>query len=85
MNITSQANTKKEFYELLKQVNHTHEPILIKSSNNKNNVIMISQKEWDSIQETLFLEATGTMEKVREREKDKSSYTNINDIDWDSL
>lgn len=32
-----------------------------------------------------FLEATGTMDKVREREHDNSGYTNIDDIDWARL
>ncbi|MGN4158064.1 prevent-host-death protein, partial [Staphylococcus auricularis] len=31
------------------------------------------------------LESTGIMDKVREREKDDSGYTNIDDLDWDNL
>ncbi|AQM42143.1 MULTISPECIES: type II toxin-antitoxin system Phd/YefM family antitoxin [Staphylococcus] len=85
MNIKTPTNARKEFYELLKQVNDSHEPVIISSSKSENNAVIISQKDWDSIQETLYLETTGTMDKVREREKDNSGYTNVDDLDWDNL
>ena len=85
MNIKTPTNARKEFYELLKQVNDSHEPVIISSSGSENNAVIISQKDWDSIQETLYLETTGTMDKVREREKDNSGYTNVDDLDWDNL
>ena len=85
MNIKTPTNARKEFYELLKQVNDSHEPVVISSSKSENNAVIISQKDWDSIQETLYLETTGTMDKVREREKDNSGYTNVDDLDWDNL
>lgn len=85
MNIKTPTNARKEFYELLKQVNDSHEPVIISGSKSENNAVIIGQKDWNSIQETLYLESTGTMDKVREREKDNSGYTNIDDLDWDSL
>ncbi|MEJ7542895.1 type II toxin-antitoxin system Phd/YefM family antitoxin [Staphylococcus intermedius] len=85
MNIKTPTNARQEFYELLKQVNDNHEPVIISGSKSENNAVIVSQKDWDSIQETLFLESTGTMDKVREREKDNSGYTNIDDLDWDNL
>ncbi|WP_047503379.1 MULTISPECIES: type II toxin-antitoxin system Phd/YefM family antitoxin [unclassified Staphylococcus] len=85
MNIKTPTNARKEFYELLKQVNDSHEPVIISSSKSENNAVIISQKDWDSIQETLYLETTGTMDKVREREKDNSGYTNVDDLNWDNL
>ncbi|HEQ3959465.1 TPA: prevent-host-death protein, partial [Streptococcus pyogenes] len=51
----------------------------------ENSAVLIGLDDWKSIQETLYLETTGTMEKVRERENDNSGVTNINDIDWDNL
>ncbi|MCE5025532.1 type II toxin-antitoxin system Phd/YefM family antitoxin [Staphylococcus simulans] len=85
MNIKIPTNARKEFYELLKQVNDNHEPVIISGSKSENNAVIVSQKGWNSIQEMLFLESTGTMDKVREREKDDSGYTNIDDLDWDNL
>ncbi|CCI61241.1 antitoxin component of toxin-antitoxin system [Staphylococcus equorum subsp. equorum Mu2] len=85
MNIKTPTNARKEFYELLKQVNDSHEPVIISGSKSENNAVIIGQKDWNSIQETLYLESTGTMDKVRDREKDNSGYTNIDDLDWDNL
>lgn len=85
MIIKTPTNARKEFYELLKQVNDNHEPIIISGSKSENNAVIVSQEDWDGIQEMLFLEYTGTMDKVRAREKDDSGYTNIDDIDWDNL
>lgn len=85
MNFKLPTSAKKEFYNLLKQVNDNHEAMTISGSKNENNSVIISQKDWGSIQETLFLESTGTMDKVREREKDNTIYTNIDDLDWDNL
>ncbi|MGW8033360.1 type II toxin-antitoxin system Phd/YefM family antitoxin [Staphylococcus shinii] len=85
MNIKTPTNARKEFYELLKQVNDSHEPVIINGSKSENNAVIISQKDWDSIQETLYLESTGTMDKVREREKDNSGYTDIDSLDWDTI
>lgn len=85
MNIKSPTNARKEFYELLKQVNDSNEPVYINSSNSENNAVMIGQNDWNSIQESLYLESTGTLDKVRTREQDQSGQTNIDDIDWDNL
>jgi len=46
---------------------------------------MISLNDWNSIEETMYRESTGTMHKIREREIDKSGPTNIDDIDWTNL
>lgn len=85
MNIKTPTNARKEFYELLKQVNDSHEPVFISGSKSENNAVIIGQKDWNSIQETLFLESTGTMDKVREREKDSSGYSYIDALDWDNI
>lgn len=85
MNIKTPTNARKEFYELLKQVNDSHEPVIISGSKSENNAVIIGQKDWNSIQEILYLESTGTMDKVRERENDSSGFTDIDDLDWDNI
>ncbi|HDB3129686.1 type II toxin-antitoxin system Phd/YefM family antitoxin [Staphylococcus aureus] len=85
MNITNPTDARKDFYQLLKNVNSNHEPIYISGKNTENNAVIIGLKDWKSIQETMYLESTGTLDKVRERERDTSGKTNIEDIDWDSL
>ncbi|CAC8999990.1 TPA: type II toxin-antitoxin system Phd/YefM family antitoxin [Staphylococcus aureus] len=85
MIITSPTEARKDFYQLLKNVNNNHEPIYISGNNAENNAVIIGLEDWKSIQETMYLVSTGTMDKVREREKGNSGTTNIDDIDWDNL
>jgi len=47
----SQART--ELYRLLDEVAESHEPVLI--TGKRSNVVMISEEDWKSIQETLYL------------------------------
>ncbi|RYL23026.1 type II toxin-antitoxin system Phd/YefM family antitoxin, partial [Staphylococcus aureus] len=70
MIITSPTEARKDFYQLLKNVNNNHEPIYISGNNAENNAVIIGLEDWKSIQETMYLVSTGTMDKVREREKD---------------
>lgn len=85
-NTTMNPSTAREnFYQLLKEVNENHTEIEIISDRSGNNAVLIGLEDWRAIQETLFLEQTGTLDKVRDREKDDSSITNIDDIDWEAL
>lgn len=83
--IVTPTSARKDFYNLLKQVNESHKPVVINGNKSDNSAVIISKDDWDSIQETLYLESTGVMNKVREREQDDSGFTNIDDIDWDKL
>lgn len=79
------TEARKDFYQLLKRVNSDHKPVYIEGKNDESNAVIIGMEDWRSIKETIYLEATGTMQKVREREQDNSGYTNIDDIDWATL
>lgn len=79
------SSARKNFYKLLKDVNDNHREVQIISDRSENNAVLIGLSDWRAIQETLFLEQTGTLDKVKEREKDDSGFTNIEDIDWDNL
>lgn len=59
--------------------------LLVKPGNKKPNRYGDGGSCEINIKETEYLESTGTMNKVREREQDKSGYTNVDDIDWDKL
>ncbi len=47
----SQARTN--IYKLIDETAQTHEPILI--TGKRNNVVMLSQEDWNAIEETLYL------------------------------
>lgn len=59
--------------------------LLVKQGNKKPNRYGSGGSCEISIEETEYLESTGTMDKVREREQDNSGFTNVDDIDWDKL
>ncbi len=79
------SNARKKFYQLLKDINKEHKEIQIISEVTGNNAVLISLEDWQSIKETLLLEQTGVLDKVRKREKDDSGFTNIDEIDWDKI
>jgi len=50
INITS---ARKDLYRIVESVNQTHEPIEITGKNG--NAVLVGEKDWKSITETLFL------------------------------
>ena len=50
LNIT---DVRKNLYNLVNDTQESHEPLLIKGK--KNNAVLLSQEDWDAIQETLYL------------------------------
>lgn len=83
--IIDPSTAKEHFYNLLKDVNTNHKEVQIISDNKEYNAVLISLEYWRSVQETLMLEQTGVLDETRKREKDHSGFTDIDDIDWDSL
>ena len=59
----SEARTK--LYRLIDEAASTHQPLRI--SGKRNNAILLSEEDWESIQETLFLlSVPGMRESIRE-------------------
>lgn len=83
--VLNPSSARKDFYKLLKDVNENHTEIEIISERSGNNAVLIGLDDWRAIQETLFLEQTGTLDVVRTREKDDSGFTDVDEIDWDNL
>ncbi|MBI4212484.1 MAG: type II toxin-antitoxin system Phd/YefM family antitoxin [Deltaproteobacteria bacterium] len=61
--MTSRTATQArvELYQLLDEVAEGHEPVLI--TGKRNNGVLISEEDWNAIQETLFLNALPGMRK----------------------
>lgn len=83
-NVYTPTNARKNLYSLLKKVNDSHVPIMIASTKNED-AVLISKSDWDAIKETMYLENAGVGKVVREREKDNSGFTDIDNIDWNKL
>ena len=55
----SVSQARKEIYNLIDETAMSHEPILI--TGKRNNVVMISQEDWNAIEETLYLNSIPDM------------------------
>lgn len=82
--VITPTNARKNLYKLIKKVNDNHTPITIASSE-KEGAVLISKKDWDAIQETMYLEDNGVGDVVRHRKKSHSGFTDVEDINWDNL
>lgn len=47
--------------------------------------LILSTKDGDAMQETLYLIKHGVNNVIVQREHDDSEWTNVDDIDWDKL
>lgn len=84
MPIMNPSQARKVFYQLLKDVNQTSDPIYISGNNEESDAVIIGKKDWDSLQETLYLYSTGVAEVIHEREQE-DEFVALEDVDWDTL
>lgn len=53
MAILNASDARANLYRLIDQTNESHEPVII--SGKRNNAVLVSEGDWKSIQETLYL------------------------------
>jgi len=74
----SQARTN--IYKLMDETAQTHQPILI--TGKRNNVVMLSEEDWNAIEETLYLNSIpGMASSIKEAMETPSSEFS-EDIEW---
>ncbi len=65
MTILSATEARSNLYRLIDQTSASHEPIII--TGKRGNAVLISEEDWRSMQETMFLLNTpGMRESIRE-------------------
>lgn len=70
MNIYNSTTARQNFFKLMSEVSETHNPAII--TGKKNNVVMISEEDYNAMQETLSLLAIPGMRKsIKEGMKTK--------------
>jgi len=74
----SQARTN--IYKIMDETAQTHQPIVI--TGKRNNVVMISEEDWNAIEETLYLNSlTGMADSIKEAmEAPDSEFSE--DVEW---
>jgi len=80
MTAITASEARANLYRLIDETASSHQPLLISGKRNK--VVMVSEEDWEAIQETLFLlSVPGMRESIREgmaTPVDKTS----EDLDW---
>ena len=62
MTIINATTARKRFFKLMEEVRETHEPVYI--TGKSGNVVMLSDEDYHSIQETLYLSSNPTMREI---------------------
>jgi len=78
--IMSVSQAKKDMNNLVEELAQTHEPILIRGKNN--NVVMISQDDWKSIEETIYLNSIPNMATSIQEAMNSSDSEFSESIEW---
>lgn len=57
--VMSVSQVRADIYNIIDETAQTHQPILI--TGKRNNVVMISQEDWNAIEESLYLNSIPNM------------------------
>ena len=74
----SQARTN--IYKIMDETAQTHQPIMI--TGKRNNVVMLSEDDWNAIEETLFLNSIEGMASSIKKAMDAPNSEFSEDIEW---
>lgn len=80
MVVMTATAARSNLYKLIDQAKISHEPIVI--SGKRNNAVLVSEADWNSIQETLYLcSIPGMRESIIEASKEPLEES-VEDIGW---
>lgn len=80
MTIMTATAARTNLYNLIDRTKEFHEPIII--SGKRNNAVLISEDDWNSIQETLYLcSIPGMRESILEA-SEESLEESVKEPDW---
>jgi len=74
----SQARTN--IYKIMDETAQTHQPIMI--TGKRNNVVMLSEEDWNAIEETLYLNSIPGMASSIKEAMDSPNSKFSEDIEW---
>lgn len=83
MEIVTPTNARKDLYGIIKHVVSDSQPVEIANTKDNESVVMISKSDWNSLQETIYLQNTGVLDRIKQFEKEESE--DLGEIDWDTL
>lgn len=80
MSTLTVSEARAQLYHLIDEVSENHKPILI--SGKRHNAILLSEEDWSSIQETLFLLSVPGLRESIKKGMDTPLSECDEDIDW---
>jgi len=80
MTVLTASDARANLYRLIDQTNSSHVPILISGKRNK--AVLVSEDDWRSIQETLFLTSIPGMRESIIEEMKEPLEESTKEIDW---
>jgi prevent-host-death family protein len=80
MAILTVSDARANLYKLIDQANDSHEPVII--SGKRNNAVLISEDDWNSIQETLYLNSIPGMRESIIEGMNEPITDSIKTLDW---
>lgn len=76
----SVSQVRADIYNVMDQTAQTHEPILI--TGKRHNVVMLSQEDWNAIEETLYLNSIPNMATSIQEAMSADDSEFSEDIEW---
>ncbi|UTJ07418.1 type II toxin-antitoxin system Phd/YefM family antitoxin [Arcobacter roscoffensis] len=78
--VMSVSQVRADIYNVMDETAQTHEPILI--TGKRNNVVMLSQEDWNAIEETLYLNSIPNMASSIQKSMSADDSEFSEDIEW---
>jgi antitoxin YefM len=78
--VMSVSQVRADIYNVMDETAKTHEPILI--TGKRNNVVMLSQEDWNAIEETLYLNSIPKMASSIQESMNADDSEFSEDIEW---
>ena len=80
MTTVSATKARSKLYSLIDEANKSHEPIQI--TGKRGNAVLVSEADWRSIQETLYLQSIPGMVASIEKARKEGIENACEDLDW---
>ena len=76
----SVSQVRADIYNVMDETAQTHEPVLI--TGKRNNVVMLSEEDWNAIEETLYLNSMLNMASSIQESMEESDSEFSETIEW---
>ncbi|MBD3807662.1 MAG: type II toxin-antitoxin system Phd/YefM family antitoxin [Epsilonproteobacteria bacterium] len=74
------SQVRADIYNVMDEVAQTHQPVLI--TGKRNNVVMVSEEDWNAIEETLYLNSIPNMTSSLQDSMKAPDSEFSKDIEW---